>query len=82
MNNGRILVTELSGNDITLLSPQRKAVVQELDVYFRTDSISSLLQSKADFFEADLHLIKPFDELDSLGNYVHFSARRQDNGLD
>jgi len=73
INNGRVLETELHGSDITLRAPQRTAVVQELDAYFKTDSASSLLQAEADFFEADLHLVKPFNELDSLGKgYQHY----------
>jgi hypothetical protein len=75
INTGQEVETEFHGSDLTLSTPRKTAVVHELNAYFMTDSTSSRLQADADFFDADLHLVKPLNELDSLGKgYQHYFA--------
>jgi hypothetical protein len=62
-----LLKSELHAWDMTFVSPQKTAQVNELTALFEADSISSLLQADADFFHADLHMVNPLKELDSLG---------------
>jgi len=70
---GNRVESELRCGDLNLHTPQRTVVVQELNAQLRTDSVQSTVHADADFFNADLHLIKPMDELDSLGKgYLHY----------
>ena len=75
ISKGQVLETELHSRDLTLITPQKTAVVEELNAYFKSDSARSSLQLDADFMEADLQLVKPMNELDSLGKgYQHYFA--------
>jgi hypothetical protein len=67
------MVTELQSRDLTVSSPRDTAVVEELDVYFLADSISSEFHADADFLDADIYLLRPLNELDSTGRgYQHY----------
>ena len=73
INKGQVLETKLHSRDLTLITPQKTAVVEELIAYFKSDSVRSSFQLDADFMEADLHMVKPLNELDSLGKgYQHY----------
>jgi len=75
ISKGQVLETKLHSRNLTLITPQKTAVVEELNAYFKSDSAKSSLQLDADFMEADLQLVKPMNELDSLGKgYQHYFA--------
>ena len=75
---GRELESELKLRGFTLASPLDTAVVQELIAGFKADSLRSRFQADADFFHADLHALKPLNELDSLGKgYQNYFASFQ-----
>jgi len=62
-----ILESDLSANVITLTTPLETAVIQQINASFKTDTVKTMLSAEADFFNIDLQLSIPFDELDSLG---------------
>jgi hypothetical protein len=66
-DDGQVLETEVRGSDIRMRSPQHTAEIQQLNAFLQTDSLSSRLRADADFFNADLYVKMPFDELDTLG---------------
>jgi len=75
INKDQVLEIELHSRDLTLITPQKTAVVEELIAYFKSDSARSSFQLDADFMDADIQLVKPLNELDSLGKgYQHYFA--------
>ncbi len=77
-SRGKVVESEISANGLTFTTPRDTAVVQELNASFITDSVTSLLHADADFFEFDLHVAEPINELDSLGkNYQEYAAEFQ-----
>jgi hypothetical protein len=67
VHDGHILETEVHASDIRMSTPQHHAELQELNAFLSTDNISSRLRADGDFFEADLYVLMPIDELDTLG---------------
>jgi len=77
-SRGKELESEISAKGMRFTTPRDTAVVQELKASFHTDSVTSLLHADADFFEFDLHVVEPINELDSLGkNYQDYGAEFQ-----
>ena len=72
---GNELESDISASEVTFTTPQETAVVQQLNAHFRTDTVETLLYAEADFFNVDMLLLKPLNELDSLGEgYKNYFA--------
>ena len=67
VHNGEVLETEVQASDMRISSTRHDAEIHQLNAYLRTDSLSSRLRTDADFFDADLYVRMPFDDLDTLG---------------
>ncbi len=76
---GNKLGSDISASEMTFTTPQETAVIHRLNANFRTDSIKTLLYAEADFFNVDMLLLKPLNELDSLGKgYKNYFASFRD----
>lgn len=74
-SRGEVLESDLSARKMTFIAPGDTAVIRELNANFNTDGAESFIHTDADFFLADLYLMKPLNELDSLGKgYQHYFA--------
>jgi translocation and assembly module TamB len=65
---GMELESKISTTGTTFTTPRESATVQQLTATFRTDKVESVLHAEADFFHVDMHLMRPLNELKSLGN--------------
>lgn len=60
------LESEFTANGISLSSPQKSALIQQISASFNSDSVMTLLQAESDFFKVDMQVLMPSNELDSL----------------
>ncbi len=60
------LESEISLQNIELLSPLEQAKIQELSAVFTTDSSQSHLKAESDFFKTDIDIGEPLKEFGSL----------------
>jgi len=61
------LASEICVSNLIFTTPRETAVVRELNASFQADSLVSTLHADADFFNIDLDLGKPLNELGTLG---------------
>mgnify|MGYP000514794533 CR=1 FL=1 len=67
IRRGEFLETSLQLRDMSFKSPRKVAQVEEMNAFFKSDSISSVFGVDGDFFHAGLQMVRPLDGLDSLG---------------
>lgn len=73
------LESDISASGITFTTPQESALVEQITASFKTDTVMTALNAESDFFNIDLQLSKPIDELDSLGHgYKQYFASFSD----
>ena len=69
------LESEFTANLISLSSPQKNALIRQISASFNSDSLMTLLKAESDFFNVDIQVLMPSDELDSLGvGYKNYFA--------
>lgn len=73
---------EISLSEIEYSTPLDTAVIQNFITFFSADSIQTRLKGDADFFNADIRIKKPLDELSSLEeSYRSYAATFIDPSL-
>lgn len=73
------LESEFTANEISLSSPQKSALIRHISASFNSDSAMTFLQAESDFFNVDMQVLMPSDELDSLGvGYKNYFASFRD----
>ena len=61
------LETKISLSEISLITPQDSANIQNIDALFNSDSLRTALKAEADFFQLDLLSSLPFSEFTHIG---------------
>ncbi|MDF1576119.1 MAG: translocation/assembly module TamB domain-containing protein [Bacteroidales bacterium] len=61
------LESEITASEIRISTPGETALADELRVSFKSDTLASWIQARADFFHLDMILRAPLNQLDSAG---------------